>query len=343
MNWKLIALIVGALALLAGAILATQVAPLDALSELLRSSLGSPRAIGGTLKEMTPLLIAGLAVFVALRAGLFNIGVEGQLIIGALACTAVVLQVPGPVGIVVGTLVGIVAGAVWAFPAGWIKAYKGGHEVITTIMLNNIAVLLTTAIVAGPLKAAGQESTTTASIPETAMLPTVVSGQAYAWHGSNRVLEQWSVSLALVLGLGLVAAVAYWLRRSVGGYELEAVGANPQAAELAGVSAKRVTTWAMMASGGLGGLAGSLQVLAYEGRFYAGFSPGYGFDALGVALLAGSTVWGVIPGALLFGVLAKGGTAVQLLGVPKGITGVVLGLLILIFAAVRYRRAKCPE
>jgi len=152
----------------------------------------------------------------------------------------------------------------------------------------------------------------------------------------------WSLNLALGLGIALTAALAWWLRSSVAGYELQAVGANPTAAETAGVSSRRVTTLAMMASGALGGLAGALQVLAYEGRFYAGFSPGYGFDALGVALLAGASAWGVLPASLLFGVLAKGGTSVQILGVPKGITGVVLGLLLVLFAAVRYRRARCP-
>lgn len=330
MSWKLAALVVGALALLAAAVLATDVAPLKALETLLQQSLGSPRALGGTLKETTPLLIAGLAVFLALRAGLFNIGVEGQLLVGALACTVVVLRLPNAFGVILGVPAGMAAGALWALPAGWIKAYRGGHEVITTIMLNSVAGLLTTALVAGPLKAPGQESTTTASVPEALMLPAVFSG------------EEWSVSVALVLGVLLTAALAWWLRRSVSGYELQAVGANATAAETAGVSSRRVTTLAMVASGALGGLAGALQVLAYEGRFYAGFSPGYGFDALGVALLAGASAWGVLPAALLFGVLAKGGTAVQILGVPKGITGVVLGLLILVFAAVRYRRVQCP-
>ncbi len=331
MNWRLAALVVGAVALLAAAVLATHHAPLEALRALLDSSLGSPRAIAGTIKETTPLLIAGLAVFLALRAGLFNIGVEGQLMVGALLCTVVALRVPGPLGIGLGVVAGIVGGGLWAWPAGWIKAYRGGHEVITTIMLNNVAALVTTALVAGPFKAAGQESATSATLGETTRLPDLFAGGTF------------TMSSAVVIGLLLMVGLGFWLKRSVRGYELQAVGANPIAAELAGVSSKRVTTWAMVASGGLGGLAGAMQVLAYEGRFYSGFSSGYGFDALGVALLAGASAWAVLPAAFLFGVLAKGSTAVQILGVPKGITGVVLGLLILIFAAVRYRRAACPS
>lgn len=331
MNWRLVALVLGALGLLVVAVMATHVAPLEALERLYVSSLGSPRAISGTIKETTPLLIAGLAVFLALRAGLFNIGVEGQLVVGALACATVALQFPGPLGLVLGGITGVAAGALWALPAGLIKAYRGGHEVITTIMLNNVAGLLATAVVAGPLKAAGQEGATSATLTDATRLPDLVSGGAF------------TLSSAVPLGLLLMLGLGLWLKRSVRGYELQAVGANPTAAELAGVSSKRVTTWAMVASGALGGLAGAVQVLAYEGRFYSGFSAGYGFDALGVALLAGASAWAVLPASLLFGILAKGSTAVQILGVPKGITGVVLGLLILIFAAVRYRRAACPS
>jgi general nucleoside transport system permease protein len=121
---------------------------------------------------------------------------------------------------------------------------------------------------------------------------------------------------------------------------LQAVGANSRAAEFAGIDQRKTMLLAMLASGAIAGIAGAVQVLAFEGRFYSGFSPGYGFDALGVALLAGNNALGILPAALLFGILAKGGTALQIEGVPKGITTVVLGFLILISAAVRYRQVK---
>jgi simple sugar transport system permease protein len=301
---------------------------MQAASALYKGSLGTPGAIGRTLKETTPLLIAGLAVFLALRAGLFNIGVEGQLVVGACACAAVAVKVPGPLGIVLGALAAMAAGALWALPAGLIRAYRNGHEVITTIMLNNVAGGLTTALVAGPLRAAGQENTTTADLTTATRLPNLYS------HGP------FQMNIGLFIGILLSVGLALWLRRTVAGYELQAVGANATAARFAGVRPERVLVRAMLASGALAGLGGAVQVLAYEGRFYAGFSPGYGFDGLGIALLAGGSAYGVVPASLLFGILAQGSVSLGIAHIPKGITTVVLGLVILVAAALRYRKVK---
>lgn len=326
--WRLAALFAGALAILVGALLVAGVGPLDTLTVLVKGSLGSASAIAGTLRETTPLIIAGLAVFVGLRAGLFNIGVEGQLLVGALAATAAGLAVPGPGGILLGIVAGAVAGGLWALPAGWIRAYRNGHEVITTIMLNNIALFFTNWLITGPLKDPGQDSPTTRTLEASTRLPQIIDEPPF------------TVNVALPLGIAAVCVLAIWLRRTVAGYELQAVGANPTAARFAGIHPRRTMLSAMVGSGAIAGLAGAVQLLSYEGRFYAGFSPGYGFDALGVALLAGSNALGIIPSSLLFGILAKGGTALQIEGVPKGITTVVLGLLILLAAAIRYRKVK---
>ncbi len=328
MIWRLVALIVGACALLAGAVLVAHESPLHSLQSLIHGSLGSPSAIAGTLKETTPLLICGLAVFISLRAGLFNIGVEGQLLLGALACAVVALRFPGPIGMVLGVIVGMASGALWALPAALIKAYRNGHEVITTIMLNNVAIYLTGALVSGPLKDKLHADTATTPIDASTRMP---------WIYSHPPVQ---VNLSLVVGIILTVAMAFWLKRTVAGYELQAVGANREAARFAGIAPQKVTILAMSLSGALGGLAGAIQVLAYEGRFYDGFSPGYGFDALGVALLAGGSAYGVLPSSLLFGILSKGGTSLQIDGVPKGITTVVLGMLILIAAAIRYRKVN---
>ena len=313
------------------AMMAAGAKPMEAFQGLIKGSLGSPAAIAGTLRETTPLLIAGIAVFFALRAGLFNIGVEGQLTVGACACAFVVLKIPGPFGIVLGTIAGMVAGGLWAMPAGLIKAYRGGHEVITTIMLNNVAGLFTLALVSGPMKDPTLAGTTTANIAESSHLPAV--------YDQNSL----TISLALVFGLVGAIYLAGWFKRTVAGYEVRAVGANPTAAAVAGISAKNVIVRAMTTSGMIAGFAGAMQVLAFEHRFYGGFSPGYGFDALGVALLAGQSAFGLIPSSLLFGILAKGGTAIQIYGVPKGITTVILGVLIVVAAAIRYRKAKAVE
>jgi simple sugar transport system permease protein len=328
MIWRLAALLCGALAILVGALVSAGVSPAVATSALLQGSLGGPGPIAGTLRETTPLLLAGIAVYLALRAGLFNIGVEGQLVVGAAATAGVALRITGIAGVLLGVCAGAVAGALWAFPAGWIRAYRNGHEVITTIMLNNIALFFTSWLLSGVLKDPKQESPTTAVLSESTRLPNIYNNPPL------------TINSGLLLGLIGCALLAFWLRRFVAGYELQAVGANPRAAEFAGIDPRRTMLFAMLSSGAIAGVAGAVQVLAFEGRFYTGFSPGYGFDALGVALLAGGNALGVIPAALLFGVLAKGGTALQIEGVPKGITTVVLGFLILISAAIRYRQVK---
>ncbi len=321
---KIPAVILAAALLLLGALLLVHVSPAAAAAALFNGSLGNANALSGTLREMTPLLIAGLAVFVALQAGLFNIGVEGQLMVGACAAAWIGLNVHGPLGIVLALVCGSIAGALWAFPAGWIKAYRGGHEVITTIMLNEVARQLTHWLVTGPMKMPNQQSPTTASLSPDTRIGNVVSQPQVSW--------------AMILALAVLIGFAYWYRKTVAGYELRLTGANTRAAEFAGVQVKPMVFRAMTLSGALGGLAGACQVLAFEGRFYADFSAGYGFDALGVALLAGSSPVGLIPSSFLFGVLAKGSTFLQVEGVPKGVTGVVLGLIIIVYAVIRYRR-----
>lgn len=345
MNRKLAiaGLCLGGIVLLWIAIVATGAQPLAALQELLKGSLGSPKAISDTLRETTPLLIAGIAVYLALRAGLFNIGVEGQFTVGACAAAVVALRMPGQAGLFLGCIAGAIAGAVWALPAGWIKAYRGGHEVITTIMLNNVAAFLTTALVAGPLKDPTQESTTTANITDGTKL-------AHLYNNGP-----WTINSSLLIGIIGAIALGWWLRKTVSGYELRAVGVNPTAAATAGIDAKRVLLKAMVWSGAIGGFAGAIQVLAFQHRFYAGMSSGYGFDSLGVALLAGPAAIALLPGAFLFGMLAKGSAQLQMLkvtnaageavqvSIPKGIIGVVLGVLIIIAAAIRYRKFKAVE
>ncbi len=323
---RLVALVAGCLALLVVALLAANVAPSAALAELIDGSLGSPSAISRTLRETTPLLIAGVAVFLALRAGLFNIGVEGQFLVGSVAAAWFAVRWQGFPGMLLAIIGGSLAGALWALPAGVIKAYRGGHEVITTIMLNSVALFFTTYLAAGPLKAPAQEAAATAMIADSTHIPNFFNKPS---------LE---VNVALVIGILMVPALAFWLSRTVSGFEVRLVGANARAAKIAGVHVPGVMVRVMSASGAIAGIAGAFQVLAYEHRFYQDFSPGYGFDALGVALLAGTSAWGILPGAILFGLLNSGSASVSILGVPRGITGVILGLQIIVFAAFRYRK-----
>lgn len=330
MKFKLALLVAVAIAVLYGAILVSGVSSQVAAEAILQGSFGSPRAVAGLLKEFTPLLLLGASVFLALRAGLFNIGADGQFLVGAAAAATVALKIAGPMGVFLAIIAGAAAGWLWAFPAGWIRAYRGGHEVITTIMLNNVANLLCTSLVSGPIKDPTQESTTTRVLEESSWLPSFSVGPV-------------EVSLALPFAIVGLVAFSVWLARSVRGFELRAVGANPGSARYAGVSVAKAQLSAFAWSGAVAGLAGAVQVLAFEHRFYANFSPGYGFDALGIALLAGGTPLGVLPGAFAFGVLSKGATALSIEGVPKGITTIVIGLLIVIMAAIRYRQTRAHE
>lgn len=321
MTLRLPLLAVASLAIVVVALLIGGVGPAHALSGLISGSVGSSAAWSGTLQETAPLLMCGIAVFLALKAGLFNIGVEGQFNVGALVAAVIALRVPGIVGMLLACIFGAIGGGLWALPAGVIKAYRGGHEVITTIMLNSIAALLTTALVAKTFRDPSEESPTTSTLP--LKLPTLIS-------------QPVAVTWMLPIGILLVMAVWWWLGRRVSGYELQVVGKNPVAADFAGIDRRQTIVRAMLISGMIGGLAGALQVVAVEGRFFADFSPGYGFDALGVALLAGENAFALLPCALLFGILSKGGTAIQIFGVPKGIVLVVLGAVMINAAAIRF-------
>jgi simple sugar transport system permease protein len=328
-----VVLVLAAFLLVVGLLRAVGVSAVPTFRFLFESSMGSAAAWSDTLKVMTPLLIAGLGVFVAFRAGLFNIGAEGQITVGALAAVWIGLQITGWLGIVAALVVGALAGALWALPAGLIKAYRGGHEVITTIMLNSIAGFLASYMVNGPLQLATGERPATDELSESTRLPFLAD------------IGRFELSLGLILGLLLVPCFAHWLSRTVGGFEFRLTGENPTAARAAGVKVKRALTRAMAYSGGIAGFAGAVQLLAYDGYFFEGFSAGNGFDAIGVALLAGTSAWGVIPAAFLFGVLENGSQSLTIgdpiagiPGVPNGLNGVLLGLVILVFAAVRFRR-----
>lgn len=324
MKFRVWALILGALGVIILLLTLSGKNPVEMFGVFFKGSLGGAKSLTGTLKEMTPLLLLGAGVFFALRAGLFNIGIDGQFVIGAMTATMVALAVPNTLGLLLGMILGACAGGIWALPAGLIRAYRGGHEVITTIMLNNIAYLLATWATAGPIKNPDQQSPTTKALEDALKLPAIKMGK-------------FELSSGLLIGLALVFVLWFWLRRTVAGYELCAAGANPTAAQCSGIKVPKVRVLAMVFSGAIGGLAGSIQVFAFEHRFYSGFSPGYGFDALGVALLAGAGPLALIPSGILFGVLAKGSTAVLIEGVPRGLSTILVGLVLICFAAYRYR------
>jgi len=277
--------------------------PWHILQILWKSAFGSSYDVGMTLFYSTPLIFTGLAVAVPLQAGLFNIGAEGQLTLGALAAAAVGAlwpALPWPVAPVLATLAAILAGTIWGAIPGWLRARRGSHEVINTIMLNFIAAGLASYVTLYLLKNPDSQN------PETRAI------------GTGYLIHQFGIfggaPVSMALPLAILAAVLVWilLWRTVLGYEMRAVGQSEPAARAAGINSGRIRIIAMSIAGGLAGLVGVGEVLGNAGKFRLGFSPEYGFIGIAVALLGRNQPVGVVAAALLFGALHKGAADLDL-------------------------------
>ncbi len=298
-------------------------------------SVGSWYAFtSGTLVRAVPLILTGLGVAIAFRAGVFNIGAEGQLLAGAAAATVVGLHggsAPTAILVPVALFAGVLAGAAWAGVAAILRRRFGVLEVISTLMLNFVAVDLVSYLVRGPLQEPLHIYPQSPTLPPNARLP----------HFGPTTRLHWGFAIAVALVL-----VASWtLSRTAAGFRLRVVGANPTAARTAGhVSVSRVTTNAFLFSGGLAGLAGAIEVTAVTYALYDNLSPGYGFTAIAVAILAGLRPTGVLVGGLVFAALETGATAMQRdAGVPATWASVVEACLILVIiggVAFTNRRAS---
>jgi simple sugar transport system permease protein len=303
-----------------------------ALGALWTGSVGSWYAFtSATLVRATPLVLTGCAVAIAFRAGVFNIGAEGQLLAGAAGATAIVLAMPalGGAAVFVALLAGLAAGAGWAAVAAFLRTRFGVLEVISTIMLNFVALYAVSYLVRGPLQEPTHAYPQTVAIAEAVRLPHLAGG------------GRLHVGLAIAI---VVAIAAGWAtRHTAAGFRLLAVGESPSAAASAGlVDVRAVTTSAFLISGALAGLAGAVEVLGVTYALYENISPGYGYTAIAVALLAGLDPWRVVLSALLFGALEAGGGAMQRdAGVPSTLVAVIEALLILaVIGAQAVRRRQ---
>ncbi len=301
--------------------------PWRALGALVTGSLGSSTAVLSiTLVRAVPLMLTGLAVALAFRAGIWNIGAEGQLYAGAVAGVAVALSAPeGMPGwlLVPATLVvGGVAGAAWAAVPAVLRLRAGVGEVITTILMNFVGIHLAAWMVHGPLQEARGVFPQTDRIPEVARLPVMVPG--------SRLHLGFAIAVLLALGLWV------WQRSTASGFRVRAVGASPGAARVAGrIDDERVLLRVFLASGAIAGLAGVVQVTGVTFALYEDFSPDWGYTAIAVALLAGLHPVGVLVSGALFGALDGGAGAMQReAGVPAGWVQAVEALAILSILAV---------
>jgi ABC-type uncharacterized transport system permease subunit len=307
-----------------------------ALSALWAGSLGSWYALtSSTLVRAIPLMLTGTGVAIAFRAGVFNVGAEGQLLAGAAAATAAALTLPsgGPLTTIAALALGAVAGAAWAGIAALLRARFGVLEVISTIMLNFVALYGVSYLVRGLL----QEPTH--AYPQSAPLSAAV--RLARIPGAGRL------HLGLLVAVAVVLASGWALRHTAAGFRLIAVGENAAAAASAGlIDVQSTTTRAFLLSGALAGLAGAVEVLGVTYALYEDISPGYGYTAIAVALLAGLDPWRVIAAALLFAALEAGAGAMQRdASVPSTVVSVIEALLILAVVgmqAIRLRSTLVP-
>jgi ABC-type uncharacterized transport system permease subunit len=277
-----------------------------------------------SLVVSTPYIFAGLAVALGFKVGLFNIGAEGQLFIGAITTVIAALYLKGLPPIIhipLALLAGFLGGGLWGFIPGWLKAATGGHEVINTIMMNYIAFRLSEFLLRGPLKNPEGHAPVSAPIPDSAKL--------------YRFFEN---PIRFHIGFFIAIFIAYLvyllLFKTTWGYTLRTVGANPRAAKYAGMNIIQSTVLAMFLSGGLAGLAGATEVLGVNHNLALAFASGYGFDAIALALLGKSHPTGVVLSAILFGFLRNGAIQMQVLaGIPVDIISVLQAFILAFIAA----------
>lgn len=314
--------------------------PLHVFQVILKSAFGSKYDIGLTLFYATPLIFTGLSVAVAFHAGLFNIGAEGQLNVAALITAFAAIMVPGlPAWLAPFFALGcgVAAGAVWGWIPGWLRARRGSHEVINTIMLNFVAAALVSWAVTAYMQNPEVQS------PETVMVPDPYFVRL--WDPIAAYFGDPPVSLAFPVAVLVAIAVWAFLWRTPWGFELRACGANEDAAATSGINVARTRQWAFALAGGLAGMVALGEVLGGAGRFRLGFSPDYGFIGIAVALLARSHPIGIIFSGLLFGALHKGAADldIETNHVTRDLSLVIQALVILcvsLAGAWRFRRRR---
>lgn len=327
----LLALIVGAVIMILSSPLVrggfNLTLPLTAYGALVAGSFGSFNAIVSTMTAATPLILAGLAIGIGFKAGLFNIGAQGQFLMGGLAAATVGVATAGlpPIAAIPITVcAGLLAGAAYGFIPGFLKAYTGAHEVVTTIMLNYVAIQILAWAASGPLRGEDVTFARTETIT-TAVLPVIVGRDGH---------------LGLLFAVIAVPILAWLLFRSTLGFEIRTVGANPHAARYAGMHPRLLIVLTMSISGLLAGLAGTGEILGQIHHIPAAYATSVGFDAIAVALLGRSHPVGILFAGLLFGAMRAGSGLMQIsAGIPVQMVNVLQAVILFFLAAELVVRA----
>lgn len=312
-----------ALALVLGAlvILLFGESPARVFATLLRGAFGDAEKVAGTALQTTPILICGVAACIGLRGGLFNVGIEGQLFMGGFAAALVgfSLELQPGLHMLLGLFAAVLAGAAWIAVPAFFRVRFNANEVVSTILANYVAVLLTSYFTIFLFKRPGGWSETP-PIFSSAYLPQLFSFSRLNW--------------GLAIGLALAVVTAWYFRRTPGGYAISTMGSAPKFAEYGGVDVKRRSFWVLITSGAVGGLAGGVETLGVHHRFMEGFAPGFGFDGLIAALLANGSPIGTIGTALFFGALRNGSLLLETdTSVSREVITVIQALIILTVSA----------
>lgn len=330
------------LALLVGAVmlLALGANPLQAYGAMIEGALGSESSLFRTLTRATPLLLVAVGICIAFRGGVINIGAEGQLFVGAITATAFSLafseSLPPWLSPVLTLLAGFLAGAVWGAIPGYLKARFQVNEILSTVMMNEIAIQLLIFLLSGPMMDPEQRAMGT-QVPQSSQLPSVV------WMGRLAPPSQIHVGVFIALAAALIAYALLW--RTTLGYRIRAVGLNRDAARYAGISVPTYLTLSLLLSGALAGLAGAVEVTGVTHRMVEGFAVGYGFSGIVVALFGRLHPVGSIPAAFLFGALLVGADKMQrTMQVPSATVTALQGLVVIFVVSsdlwIRRRSAR---
>jgi ABC-type uncharacterized transport system permease subunit len=315
--------VLAALTVGGGALLALGVDPIAAYTTMFVGTLTTSFGLTETLVKAVPLVLTGLAVYLPLRAGLWNIGAEGQLYVGAVVGTYLGLELAAPMVVRIPVmLLGAAAGAaLWGAIPGYLRARYDVNEIIVTLMFTFIGVRLASYLVHGPMRGGQGNFPVSATLPDAAQLPALVG----------------SAHVGVLLALGCVAAIALLVRRTRFGYEVTFVGSNADAAEQAGISTFHVYVLVLALGGALAGLAGAVEIAGVQGRLRPEFSPGYGFTAIPIALLGRNGASRVALAAVFFALLFVGGSSMELaFGVPSAIVDIIQALVILFLITAEF-------
>jgi ABC-type uncharacterized transport system permease subunit len=297
--------------------------PINAYSAMFHGAFGGISRTASTLAKATPLIMTGLSVAVAFNAGIWNIGSEGQFFLGGFAAAWVgftVKGLPSPIHITLCLAAAALFGAFWAFIPGLLRVKGNTNEVVTTIMANYVATLFTAYLVNYPFKVPGSARGATVYIEKTAEL--------------FRPIRFSRFSLGFFIAIGLVVLVYYLMTRTTLGYEWKMVGLNQEFSRYGGISPERAMLTAMLVSGALAAVGGAIEVMGVHQRFIDNISPGYGFDGILIALIAGNNPVGVLLVAIIFGALRTGSIGMeQATTIPSELSSVIQSLIILAVAA----------